>query len=107
MDQLAQAARVFADACDLPIVSRSNSLSPGTVESQHSHQLLWTNPRPEHEHAPRDDLIRSLTNFQLEFSGRVSHVLTADIANALFTDAKDQVDRLAVAGLVRAKKPSK
>ncbi len=80
---LAAFARAFAGACDNP---------------------NWTSPRPDHDQAERNDFIRTLTDWQRAFTGSPSHVLTADITTALFTDQSDEVDRRAVERLTRVKK---
>jgi len=86
MVRLANAARVFAEACDDP---------------------NWTSPSPYHDHAARNDFIRALTALQKWCAVTSSHVLTMDIVNALFLEQVQQTDAAEVERLTRSKSPKK
>jgi hypothetical protein len=66
----------------------------------------WTAPRPNHDHAARNDFIQALTAWQREFTGSPSHVLTTDITSVLFKEQSDEVHRDTVERLTRVKKPA-
>jgi hypothetical protein len=86
MEQGAQLAHILAEARDDP---------------------NWTNPRPYHEHAARNDVIREVSALQKRCSGSSSHELTADIVNALFLAPNQQTDAGAVESMMRSKLPKK
>lgn len=93
-------SRAIVKLSELRDVPSALSLAADTAEPFACNHEGFTNPRPHHDNAPRNDFIRALSTWFRGFSGAPMYELTADITNALFPCCPDKlvtaqkVDRL-------------